>query len=164
VIVQEGLLQVIGQDVLVDADVENREEVVDPPPEDPDADWLVGIDPAGVRDVVASPVRDVVAGPVEDAESLAGVIDVFPYIYVMLLLGVVDMIAVPEGVVVVSDRGVVAFNPLELDNVVCESDVLVGDVENWVRTNASILVVEVPKEVEKDVSVAVGTRHETVPC
>ena len=74
VIVKEGLLQLIRQDVLEDEDVENR-EAVDPLPSDPNpiadgpADSVVAIDPMGCVDIVASEDEGVDASDDEDVDD-----------------------------------------------------------------------------------------------
>jgi hypothetical protein len=153
VIVKEGLLQLIGQDVLEDEDVENR-EAVDPLPGDPDpiadgpADSVAAIDPVGCADIVASDDEDVddsededvvvsedevVTSQVEDAGSIIEVTELLPFIVILL-----------------SDAVATAELGLNVENSVCKK--------------VSVLVVELPNEVESDVSVPIGTRQETVPC
>jgi hypothetical protein len=162
VIVKEGLLQLIGQDVLEDEDVENR-EAVDPLPGDPDpiadgpADSVAAIDPVGCADIVASEDEGVdasddedvddsededvvvsedelVTSQVEDARSIIEVTELLPFIVVISL----------------SDAVATAELGLNVENSVCKK--------------VSVLVVELPNEVESDVSVPIGTRQETVPC
>jgi hypothetical protein len=182
VIVTEGLIQLIGQDVLGDADVENSAEVVDPLPADQDGDSLVEVDSA-----------DVVAGQDEPADPLPGVAEAPTLVSVILLSDAVKNVAVPEIVVKVPGMGMIVIaSPeledvvpeledvvleledvvpeledvvLKLEDVVLELDRLVGiEVENSVRIRVSTWVVELPKDVERDVRVPVGTRQEAVPC
>ena len=104
--VAEGSTQLIGQDVLEDADVENSEEVVDPLPADEDGDSLIEVDLAELEDVVVSQG--------EPADPVPGVAEALTLVSVISLSDAVN-VTVPE-----IERGVIE-SPSELDDVVLET-------------------------------------------
>jgi len=106
VTVAEGSTQLIGQDVLEDADVENSEEVVDPLPADEDGDSLIEVDLAELEDVVVSQG--------EPADPVPGVAEALTLVSVISLSDAVN-VTVPE-----IERGVIE-SPSELDDVVLET-------------------------------------------
>ena len=104
--VAEGSTQLIGQDVLEDADVENSEEVVDPLPANEDGDSLIEVDLAELEDVVVSQG--------EPADPVPRVAKALTLVSVISLSDAVN-VTVPK-----IERGVIE-SPFELDDVVLET-------------------------------------------